>query len=275
MTEEKRLALVPALDEAPRVGAVVEGARRHLPVIVVDDGSLDGTADEARAAGAEVLRHPEPRGKGEALRTGFRHALDRGVEAVITLDGDGQHDPAEVPEFLEAWRATGADLVIGARDFRSMPPTRRVANILGRRVLRWATGVDVPDNRSGYRLVSRRLMVSPVSAADPAGPTTIDGKFSVSSYPHITTLRLVNLAGFPMTNSNTIISIRGPHPLFGWQKISMQITRREMLATGLTPADKRGTSESSSWSMRISVPVLKTIWVIIAKLRVTLTTTLV
>lgn len=149
---------MPARDEAPRIANVVEGARRHLPVVVVDDGSGDGTGDAARAAGAEVLRHPACRGKGEALRTGFREALARGASAVVTLDGDGQHDPVEIPRFLDAWREAGADLIVGARDFRAMPPARRLANTLGRRVLRWAAGADLPDNQSGYRLASRRLM---------------------------------------------------------------------------------------------------------------------
>ena len=151
--------MIPARDEAPRIGAVVRGAALHAPVLVIDDGSVDGTAEAARAASVEaVLRHPESRGKGEALRTGFQAALARGADALITLDGDGQHDPAEIPAFLAARRATSADLVVGARDFRSMPLSRRLANTLGRRVLRWAARADIPDNQSGYRLVSRRLM---------------------------------------------------------------------------------------------------------------------
>ncbi|HUP19264.1 MAG TPA: glycosyltransferase family 2 protein [Gemmatimonadota bacterium] len=169
LSGDRVLALVPARDEAPRISAVVDGAGLHLAVVVVDDGSEDGTSDVARAAGAEVLRHPASRGKGEALRTGFRAALTGGADAVVTLDGDGQHDPAEIPAFLAAWRASGADLVVGARDFRSMPPSRRLANTLGRRVLRWAAGADIPDNQSGYRLVSRRLMEAMIEAGTEPG----------------------------------------------------------------------------------------------------------
>ncbi len=150
--------MIAAFDEAPRIGPVVEAASRHLSVLVVDDGSSDDTARVAERAGAEVLRQPANRGKGEALRRGFREALEREVEGVVTLDADGQHDPTEIPVLLAAWEATGADLVVGARDFDAMPPARRLSNTLGRRVLRWATGRDLPDNQSGYRLHSRRLV---------------------------------------------------------------------------------------------------------------------
>jgi glycosyltransferase involved in cell wall biosynthesis len=152
------IALIPAYQEAPRVGGVVTAARALLPVLVVDDGSTDGTADAARAAGADVIAQVPNRGKGAALRLGFRAAADRGARAVVTLDADGQHDPAELRRFLDAWTATGADLVIGRRDFRAMPAVRRLANTLGGLALTVAIGRPVPDNQSGYRLVSRRLM---------------------------------------------------------------------------------------------------------------------
>ena len=155
------VALIPGYDEAPRIGPVVEAARRHLPVVVVDDGSSDDTAAAARSAGAEVVEQRRNQGKGAALRAGFRRALEEGAEAIVTLDADGQHDPAEIPRFLEAWAAASVearpDLVIGARSFRAMPPIRRLSNELGRRAFSWAVGRDIPDNQSGYRLVSRRL----------------------------------------------------------------------------------------------------------------------
>jgi glycosyltransferase involved in cell wall biosynthesis len=94
------MVLVPAHNEGPRIEAVVRTARRHLPVLVVDDGSADDTGDRARTAGATVVRQEPNQGKGAALRAGFRAALEQRVEAVITLDGDGQHDPAEIPGFL-------------------------------------------------------------------------------------------------------------------------------------------------------------------------------
>lgn len=152
------LALIPAHDEGPRIGAVVREALAHLPVLVVDDGSGDDTAERAAAAGAEVLRQRPNQGKGAALQAGFRRALERGYRGVLTLDGDGQHDPREIPSFLAARAAGDPALVVGYRDFQAMPPVRRIANTLGRWTLRWALGRTILDNQSGYRLVSRRLM---------------------------------------------------------------------------------------------------------------------
>jgi glycosyltransferase involved in cell wall biosynthesis len=131
MDEPTIVALIPGYQEGPRIAAVVEAAARHLPVIVVDDGSTDDTAAQAEAAGATVLIQRPNAGKGAALRAGFRHLLDRGIAAVVTLDADGQHDPAEIPTFLAAYEATGAELIIGRRDFAAMPPVRRLSNTLG------------------------------------------------------------------------------------------------------------------------------------------------
>jgi glycosyltransferase involved in cell wall biosynthesis len=152
------LALIPAYEEGPRVAEVVTATATHLPVLVVDDGSGDDTAARAEAAGATVLRQIPNAGKGAALRAGFVHALDGGFDAVVTLDADGQHDPAEIPAFLAAFDATGAELIIGRRDFAAMPLTRRVSNTLGGMVLSAAVGRSVPDNQSGYRLIGRALM---------------------------------------------------------------------------------------------------------------------
>lgn len=159
--EENRepvLVLIPAYNEAGGIVAVVAGARAHLPVLVVDDGSVDDTASLAGRTGAQVLRQVPNQGKGAALKAGFRWAIEQGYAAVITLDADGQHDPAEIPGFLTAYKAHQADLVIGQRDFSHMPPARRLANTLGHWSFSWAVGADIPDNQSGYRLVSRRLM---------------------------------------------------------------------------------------------------------------------
>jgi glycosyltransferase involved in cell wall biosynthesis len=160
MDEPRIVALIPGYQEGPRIAAVVEAAARHLPVIVVDDGSTDDTAARAEAAGATVLTERPNAGKGAALRAGFRHVLDRGVAAVVTLDADGQHDPAEIPTFLAAYEATGAELIIGRRDFAAMPPVRRLSNTLGGWVFSAAVGRRVADNQSGYRLIGRRLMTA-------------------------------------------------------------------------------------------------------------------
>lgn len=152
------LALIPAYEEATRIGPVIAETARHLAVVVVDDGSTDDTAEVARGAGATVLRQVPNQGKGAALRRGFQHALDAGCRAIVTLDADGQHDPAEIPAFLAAWEATHAPLIIGCRTFGEMPIVRRIANELGTRTFSWAVGRHVADNQSGYRLIAAPLM---------------------------------------------------------------------------------------------------------------------
>jgi glycosyltransferase involved in cell wall biosynthesis len=152
------LALIPAYEEGPRIAAVVTATLAHLPVVVVDDGSTDDTAAAAEAAGATVLRQVPNAGKGAALRAGFRHALAAEADAVVTLDADGQHDPAEIPAFLAAFREARPELVIGQRDFGAMPPVRRLSNTVGGWAVSAAVGRSVPDNQSGYRLIGRTLM---------------------------------------------------------------------------------------------------------------------
>jgi glycosyltransferase involved in cell wall biosynthesis len=152
------IVVIPAYQAAASLATVVAQSAAHLPVLVVDDGSTDGTAEVAAAAGAQVLRQSPNQGKGAALRAGLARALQEGRRAVITLDADGQHDPACIPDFLGAWGRTAAPLVIGRRDFRRMPISRRIANVLGTRVFSWAVGRPVPDNQSGYRLIAPPLL---------------------------------------------------------------------------------------------------------------------
>jgi glycosyltransferase involved in cell wall biosynthesis len=152
------LALIPAYQEGPRIASVVRGALGHLPVVVIDDGSTDDTAAAAESAGATVLRQEPNAGKGAALRAGFRYALANAAPAVVTLDADGQHDPDEIPRFVEAYAERRPELIIGRRDPRAMPAIRRASNVLGGAILAVALGRSVPDNQSGYRMVGRTLM---------------------------------------------------------------------------------------------------------------------
>ena len=154
------LALIPAYNEGAAVARVVAETRAHLPVLVVDDGSTDNTATQAEAAGATVLVQSPNQGKGAALRRGFAYALEQEYAGVITLDADGQHDPTEIPRFLDLHQSEGADLIIGYRNFSQMPPVRRFSNSLGTHIFSWAMGAPIIDNQSGYRLLSRRLMAT-------------------------------------------------------------------------------------------------------------------
>lgn len=163
---QRVLALIPAYNEGERVAGVVRGALAFLPVLVVDDGSTDDTPAHAERAGATILHQVPNQGKGAALRAGFRWALDRGYDAVIALDADGQHDPAEIPLFLEVFRARQPDLIIGERRFTQMPFPRNLTNTIGRWLFSWALGQRVHDNQSGYRLISRRLMEATLASRE-------------------------------------------------------------------------------------------------------------
>jgi glycosyltransferase involved in cell wall biosynthesis len=123
-------------------------------ILVVDDGSSDGTAAEAEAAGATVLRHSKPLGKGAALAAGWHRARELGGEWMLMLDGDGQHDPEEAPAFIAA-AETGARLVVGNRmpGSRAMPVVRRWTNRWMSRRISAMAGLEVPDSQCGYRLV--------------------------------------------------------------------------------------------------------------------------
>lgn len=148
-------ALIPAFNEAPHIAKVVEQARQHVAeVVVIDDGSGDGTAEIARTAGATCLQLPANRGKASALRAGIAFARDHNFTHVITLDGDGQHFPEDVPALVHTAKETGADLVIGARHFdrARMPRSRYFSNTIGSRLASALVGCEIRDSQSGFRL---------------------------------------------------------------------------------------------------------------------------
>jgi glycosyltransferase involved in cell wall biosynthesis len=147
--------LVPALNEALRIRDVVTGALAHCAnVIVVDDGSDDDTCARIADLPVIVLRHPQRLGKGASLRDGFAEALRRGFEAVLTMDGDGQHAADDIPRLLEAGNRHPGAVIIGARlRKRSQQPLyRRLANEFGDWGIAWGTGYQIADSQSGQRL---------------------------------------------------------------------------------------------------------------------------
>jgi len=151
----RAVALIPAYNEAAGIARVVEGIHAAVEhVIVVDDGSTDGTAERARAAGAEVVRHDQNGGKGHAIRTGITRVLAGDFTHVVLLDGDMQHLPEEATRLLAAAAESGADVVLGERRFfkTGMPASRYHANRLGSRVLSWFVGVPLRDTQCGFRV---------------------------------------------------------------------------------------------------------------------------
>ena len=154
----KILALIPAYNEEIAIHAVVRETLKYLPALVSDDGSTDATVEVSRVAGAIIVQNEKNLGKGAALRNGFRYALENGYQAVLILDADGQHDPNEIPLFLESYQQNKSNLIIGMRDFTQMPFTRWLANSLGSVLVNRLTREPVPDNQSGYRLIDAKVM---------------------------------------------------------------------------------------------------------------------
>jgi glycosyltransferase involved in cell wall biosynthesis len=150
--------MIPAFNEEKHIGAVIASAAQFLPVLVIDDGSQDKTSAVAEASGAQVYKQIPNQGKGAALQRGFREALQSGYNFLITLDADGQHNPAEIGLFLEKYQQEKCDLIIGYRDFSKMPFIRKVGNGFGGRLFSWAVGKPIKDNQSGYRLLSKALL---------------------------------------------------------------------------------------------------------------------
>ena len=158
---ERILALIAAFNESDHIGDVVTRTRQQVhEVVVIDDGSGDDTAALAGKAGATVLRHEQNKGKGAAILTALDFFRQSDAEYAIFLDADNQHDPAEIPKFLEAARTTGAGMVVGTRmqDTHDMPWLRLLAN----RFTSWVTSrlarQNVPDSQCGYRLIRKTVL---------------------------------------------------------------------------------------------------------------------
>ena len=149
------VAIVPAFNEARSIADVVTGLQGIVShVLIVDDGSTDQTAERARAAGAEVLSRGTNTGKGSAVRAGLAHVMTGPFTHVLLLDGDLQHRPSEASRLLDAAERTGADLVLGERQFsrERMPAARYHANRIGSRALSWFVGAPVQDSQCGFRV---------------------------------------------------------------------------------------------------------------------------
>lgn len=157
------LLIIPALNEAAAIVGVILNLRSYFDgdIVVIDDGSTDDTAAEARRAGAMVLRHPCNLGIGAAVQTGYLYALEKGYDVVIRQDGDGQHDPAHIPRFIEILASGAADIVVGsrflAREGYQSTFVRRIG-ILVLGVVSALVGSRVTDPTSGYWGLNQRAL---------------------------------------------------------------------------------------------------------------------
>ncbi|MBL0225636.1 MAG: glycosyltransferase family 2 protein [Geobacteraceae bacterium] len=161
--------LIPSFNAEKTLGAVVmECLERDVPVVVVDDGSTDGTAALTAGLPVTLLKHGRNQGKGRALRTGFAWALEQGFDAVVTLDADGQHDVSAVSRLYEAARDSGTDLLIASRhtQFEKMAGLRSSWNRFGVWCMQKRTGFEITDSQSGFRYYSAGLLTSVTLDAD-------------------------------------------------------------------------------------------------------------
>ena len=152
---------IPAYQEAATIRALAEEALAQSPhVIVVDDGSTDGTAQQLAGLPVTLLVHAHNRGKEASLRTAFAHALGQDAACVIALDGDGQHDPADAPLLLAAWRRNPRKILIGSRlhDRSQFPVARWRANRFACFWISWAAGHPIADSQSGFRAYPAEVM---------------------------------------------------------------------------------------------------------------------
>lgn len=157
----KVCVIIPAYNASGTITDVIKGALKHVPkVIVADDGSVDNTATTASEAGAEVIMIGRNRGKGNALKALFKKAIDDGYEAVISLDADGQHDPGDIPLFLEANRKYPADVIVGSRmhEKDKIPRARYNSMYIARFFISFASNQFLEDTQCGYRLYPLELI---------------------------------------------------------------------------------------------------------------------
>lgn len=158
---EPLVVIVPAYNAEPTLANVVKGVRRTLPkalIIGVDDGSTDGSGQLMKTVADETIEFAQNRGKGAALRAGFDAALKKGAAAVLTIDSDGQHDPAFATAIVGA--LDRADIVIGTRDLsgKAVPKHRRIANMISSAATRAVSGGKVRDSQSGYRAMKAEVL---------------------------------------------------------------------------------------------------------------------
>jgi glycosyltransferase involved in cell wall biosynthesis len=157
------VVVIPAYNAAGTIGPLIRRVKQlRLEVVVVNDGSRDETGRAAADAGAMVISHARNQGKGCALRTGFAFALQGGYDVIVTMDGDGQHDPADIPRLLDAVRTSSSAIVVGNRlaDGMRMPLARRCTNRLMSCLVSLLSRQSIPDSQCGFRAISRQALSS-------------------------------------------------------------------------------------------------------------------
>jgi glycosyltransferase involved in cell wall biosynthesis len=165
-------AVIPAFNEAGTIRDVVARTLRRVPhVVVVDDGSSDGTGAALAGLPVTLIRNERNRGKAFSLAAGAGHAIARGAEAIVTLDGDGQHRPEDIPRLAQAHERDPAAVIIGSRlhDRDQIPRDRYLANRFANFWIAWAAGQPIADSQSGFRIYPAELFreLAPRAERDP------------------------------------------------------------------------------------------------------------
>ncbi|MDB5820109.1 MAG: hypothetical protein JWQ11_3749 [Rhizobacter sp.] len=232
--------IIPAYDEARTIRSLVEDALvTGAAVVVVDDGSTDGTM--ARLDGLPITRlvHATNLGKAAALRSGFAHALAQGAVAAVAFDGDGQHDPADAPSLVSAWRRSPSRIVIGSRlhDRRQFPRARWLANRFACFWISWATGHRIADSQSGFRVYPRAVMKLALAGRVGSSRFTFESEILIEAAEHGHLTRSVSIAARypddarrshfrPVVDITKIVLMvatrllkKGMHPLGLWRSL--------------------------------------------------------
>jgi len=179
--------VIPAYNEERTIRALAQTALDLCPrVMVVDDGSTDATVTELQGLPVTVLKHAVNRGKAASLRTAFDHALHEGAQCVVTLDGDGQHNPSDASNLLWAWRQSPDRLVIGSRlhDRSQFPPARYRANRFACFWISWAAGHPIADSQSGFRVYSAAVMALALGGHARGSRFTFESEILIEAADH-------------------------------------------------------------------------------------------
>ena len=199
INKKRKLVIVPAYNEAEKIEEIITkifASEKDIDVVVVDDGSTDTTAMEAKQAGAKVLRLSSNMGYGVAVQTGYKYAFEQGYDYVVQLDADGQHDPAYIPQILESVISGDADLIIGSRFLKRLngikhrPTATRPASseksgsYLFAALTTKLIGLKITDPTSGYRAFNRQII------------TFLVQDFFPYDYPDADVILMVSRAGF-------------------------------------------------------------------------------
>lgn len=153
----KVVMIIPAYNEDKTIADIIKKAKKYGKVVVVDDCSRDKTYDAAKKAGAHIIRHKTNRGLGGALRTGFDYALKTNCDVIITLDADGQHNPENIPKFLEKINQ-GYEFVLGRRDLHEYPFIKKFGNLFLNFLTNFISGTNVKDTESGFRAFTKNAL---------------------------------------------------------------------------------------------------------------------